>query len=212
VDFPRYLSSAQARPILDFPRYLSSAQGHVILYIMTRAEGALLNAWIEMRDHNPVERTRRNDHPRIDHYLTRARTIPNQPWCAAFVNHNCLEAGFDWKELPSQPAAVRFWASWGNRKGIVTSDPAVVRRGDLFYWLNKNGTGHIGHIAETKFVDKPGIHDINGNATHLPQAGWWIRCYEGNATDDPSVREGVKIVHRWRFVGSNIRFIRLTRV
>lgn len=180
---------------------------------MNRALLALENAWHEKKNHNPVE-TRKNgpnNEPRIRYYLTRAGVRIAAPWCAAFVNNNCLEAGFKPSELPLRPAGVWSWVDWARTIGVHTNDPSKVVRGDLFCWLKK-GLGHIGHIAESKYVKFPGVYKTaDGSRKVFALPGWYIRTWEGNANQDPESREGVEIAHRWRHVKPNFMFILLTK-
>lgn len=64
-------------------------------------------------------------------------------WCAAFVYWCCLKAGGVASRLPSrgQCAAVWRWAEWATQSGRRRSAPA---RGRLFYWVDKDRSGHIG--------------------------------------------------------------------
>lgn len=64
-------------------------------------------------------------------------------WCAMFVYFILRHAGVKADRLPKKGkcAAVRNWVAWAESKGRLRSTPA---RGRLFYWLGRNGQGHIG--------------------------------------------------------------------
>lgn len=197
------------------------------------SEGALINAWVELRDHNPIEKTGNNDHPRIAQYLRRAGIVSNAPWCAAFVYWNCVESlGVRNAEaedpvrkqtlmriLPSHPASVYGWKTWADQRNLVyMNGEREVRRGDLFFWLDeKTKRGHIGHIAEVVWVLRPQVlhlvHPHKGAQKKMVlRSGLYIRTYEGNGAADENSREGREIVTRWRRVERNTRFIALSDV
>jgi hypothetical protein len=114
------------------------------------------------------------------------------PWCAAFVSAYLRKAGL--KSGPRKGrAAVRNWAKWADEVGAhVTLD--YVRPGDLFYWLNPNGTGHIGFVRDIFF--------------HGPKQAWKIKTIEGNSNAEGS-REGDGVYRKLRLV-HNLKFIRVT--
>ena len=77
-------------------------------------------------------------------------------WCAAFVSF-CLKSG-GYTAGPKLPAAVRNWASWAKAEGRIVEAP---RRGDLGFWLNPDGTGHIFFVANPAGVM---VKTIEGNS------------------------------------------------
>lgn len=91
-------------------------------------------------------------------------------WCAMFVYFILCMAGFSAEKLPARGkcAAVRNWVSWAEQKGRLRE---TAKRGRLFYWLNKNGTGHIGICLG------PSVLGI-------------IRTVEGNTDGEKGSREG----------------------
>lgn len=91
-------------------------------------------------------------------------------WCAMFVYFVLRKAGFAADKLPPKGkcAAVRNWVSWAEARGRLRDKPG---RGRLFYWLNKNGTGHIGICLG------PSVLGI-------------FRTVEGNTDGDQGSREG----------------------
>lgn len=89
--------------------------------------------------------TSHNSGPFVDRFLQAVGLKPGYPWCAAFVYNCLLEAGFPPQKLPSRSraAAVRNWESWARQHNAIRREP---ERGYLFYWINANGTGHIGFV------------------------------------------------------------------
>ncbi len=108
---------------------------------------------------------------------------PGDPWCASFVaacNHYAGRI-----KLPPGAAAVRFWASSPKLERV--SKP---RRGDMFYWLQRDGRGHIGFVVK--------IH-----------VGY-VETIEGNT--QPTIagdqREGGGCYRRRRLRTPNLKFLR----
>jgi hypothetical protein len=106
------------------------------------------------------------------------------PWCGAFVSVVLMEAGVPREKLPKNPARVRSWRNWAKALGRIVHRP---RRGDLFLWVNANGTGHIGFVVEVR--------------------GTEIRTFEGN-TNDAASREGDRVAEQWRPI-QGLTFIEL---
>lgn len=124
-----------------------------------------------------------NRGPWVDRYLSAAGVEPGQPWCASFVTFLLEQVG----KMPavSGPAAVRNWAKWARANRRLRNVPM---RGDLFYLLNADGTGHIGIVLEV--------------------VGGEIRTIEGNSNNNGS-REGYAVVRHQRSM-QGLHFIRLT--
>ncbi len=123
-----------------------------------------------------------NRGPWVERYLKATGLGGGNPWWAAFVTYLLGECGY--KEIPIGPAAVANWSKWASRTKRLVSPP---KRGDLFFTLNANGTGHIGIVLENK-------------------AGR-VRTIEGNSNSDGS-REGYAVVRHERPI-AGLRFIRL---
>lgn len=123
-----------------------------------------------------------NRGPLVQRFLASVGLGPGYPWCAAFMSHVLRQAGYVGGPTKGR-AAVRNWAKWAKDENKVYLKP---KRGDLFYWLNKNGTGHIGIVAE-----------VNGGT---------VRTYEGN-TNAQGSREGDGVYEKSRQT-SGLRFIR----
>lgn len=107
-------------------------------------------------------------------------------WCAAFVTYCLRVAG--WKEKFSG-GAVRNWYRWASERGLLRSEP---KRGYLFGWLRKDGTGHLGFITEV--VSKNGALQI--------------RTIEGN-TDLGGAREGEGVYRLLRVCSRNFFYIEI---
>jgi len=128
---------------------------------------------------------------RVEEYLAAAGLGPGNPWCASFVTWCLRKAGY--QGGPQAGAgAVRYWAKWAEDRGRLLSGGAFARRGDLFLWLNEDGTGHTGFVCEV--ARKLGF--------------WWVRTLEGNSNEAGS-REGDAVVRKWRAVTARFRFVRL---
>ena len=84
-------------------------------------------------------------------------------WCL-------VKAGFAGGPLSGR-AAVRNWARWADASGRVRSVP---KRGDLFFWLNANGTGHIGFVTKAdgvQFVTIEGNTNAGGSREGARMSG-----------------------------------------
>lgn len=99
-------------------------------------------------------------------------------WCASFVYWCCLKAGMPTCGLPriGSCAAVRNWVLHAGTKGALVSSAG---RGRLFYWLNSDGTGHIG------FCLGPAVLGV-------------FRTIEGNTDGESGSREGDGVYKRTR--------------
>lgn len=115
----------------------------------------------------------------VGRFLAAVGLGPGYSWCAAFVYWTLVESGADRKKLPSPLNAARVaqWAAWAKQNGRLTERP---RRGDAFYWLNANGTGHTGLVRL---------------AHEWPDH---VETIEGN-TDGSGSREGDGVYGRVRF-------------
>jgi hypothetical protein len=123
----------------------------------------------------------------VERFLAAVGLGPGYAWCAALVTFALREAGWQ-GGYPKGPAAVRNWAKWAEETGRITKSP---QRGDLFFWLNPGGTGHIGFV---RGVTATHVETIEGNA----QAG--------RGGDQ---REGDGVYRRSRQRTADLRFISL---
>lgn len=100
------------------------------------------------------------------------------PWCASFVYWCLIQANGDTRRLPERGkcAAVRNWVAWSNAQLLTSS---IAKRGRLFYWLNADGTGHIGWCLG------PSVLGI-------------FRTIEGNTDGESGSREGDGVYKRTR--------------
>jgi hypothetical protein len=113
----------------------------------------------------------------VERFLASVGLGPGHAWCAAFVHWCLVEAGAPKKALPKAAGRVRSWRDWAAANGRSGASP---KRGRLAYWLNKDGTGHIGLVAEA--------------------SGGRVRTIEGN-TNEAGAREGVAVLDKWRREG-----------
>lgn len=132
--------------------------------------------WASLYAVRGVKEQGKNAGPWVVLFLSKVGLGPGYAWCAAFVYH-CLLKG-EAKSLPSKwkAAGVRYWVEWAKKEGRLVQTP---QRGDLFYWLNANGSGHIGFVR---------------NTGAWPQ---YVETIEGN-TDKGGSREGDGVYYRSR--------------
>lgn len=99
-------------------------------------------------------------------------------WCAAFVYFCLLKSGVNTHKLPAKwrSARVAEWAKWAKATKRLRAKP---QRGDMFFWLNANGTGHIGFVR---------------NVAKWPES---FETIEGN-TDGDGSSEGDGVYYRDR--------------
>jgi hypothetical protein len=135
-------------------------------------------------------RVKKNQGEFVDMCLAAVGLRPGYAWCAAFVYWLCRTAGVPADLLPQRrsAAAVINWDRWARANQIITTSP---RRGDLMFWLNSNGTGHMGIVTS-----------VNGDE---------FRSIEGN-TNESGSREGDGVYRKTRKMGGKIQFISLTSV
>lgn len=112
---------------------------------------------------------------------------PGFPWCAAFVSY-CLKLAGHKVGPTSGRGAVRNWAQWAKESERLIHF-SEARRGDLFFWLNPDKTGHIGFIT------------AKGEGS--------FRTIEGN-TNDAGSREGDGVYRRTRYDSPKMKYIRMS--
>jgi hypothetical protein len=118
-----------------------------------------------------------------DTFALRGKSPVGSPWCALAVWYCLLEAGN--RDGPRMPGRVAEWATWAKETGRLVRRP---RRGNLAYWLNSNGTGHIGFVLKT--------------------LGPFVWTIEGN-TNDGGSREGDRMLRKVRRLSAFDGWIRL---
>lgn len=130
-----------------------------------------------------VRETGQNRGVWVQKFLAAVGLGPGYAYCASFVFWCLKTAGYK-GDLPKLPAAVRNWAAWAQKTGRIVDKP---ERGDLFYWLNEDGTGHIGFVVKNR--------------------GMMVDTLEGN-TNEAGSREGDGVYRKSRGT-AKLRFIRL---
>lgn len=110
-------------------------------------------------------------------------------WCAISIEFCCEVVGVELGPKDPDSGRVAQWRNWASKAGRLSSTPA---RGRLCLWVNPDGTGHIGIVAEVK---------PNGT----------LRTYEGNTSSgvSGSQRDGDGLYERTRGAGVFQRFIDL---
>lgn len=134
----------------------------------------------------------------VEKFLKSCGLAKGNPWCACMVNYCLDEAGYpkglmgNRQYRPSfSRGRVKEWWKWAlNEDRDITIED--VEKGDLFLWVNANGTGHTGWVVSAYKV--LGV--------------WFIKTIEGN-TDADGSREGDGMYRKTRRVTSKIRFVRL---
>ena len=121
--------------------------------------------------------------------LLDALSVPRgSAWCAAFASYCLTKAGVKGGPMGWRRASVKRWVDWAFHNGrLYYSSP---QRGDVFAWINDNGTGHMGFVL--------GAPDFSGE----------FRTIEGNSNKAGS-REGDGVYKRSRMVGKRMVYIRL---
>ena len=132
---------------------------------------------------------KRNSSPWIDRFLASVGLTPGYAWCASFVYWTCRTAGVPAELLPQrrQAAAVIEWRNWAKANDLITTKP---RRGDLMFWVNSSGMGHIGFVTSV--------------------TGGEVKTIEGN-TNRAGSREGDGVYRKVRTDSPAIQFIALRR-
>ena len=136
-----------------------------------------------------VKEESRNRGKWIDRFITWVKLNPlgRFAWCAAAVSawSDLAEANYGPK---TGRAAVRNWAKWAKEDNRLGFRP---QRGDLFYWLNADGTGHMGIITDAtpEFIDS-----IEANTSSGKKG---------------SQRDGDGLYRRTRLIKDGMKFIRL---
>lgn len=93
-----------------------------------------------------------NTGPEIDIWLRNVGAEPGDPWCAAFVHAVLAQAWVDCRATASAKTCLEQFA--------LIQSPAV---GDLFGWVNADGTGHVGFVIG---FTAQGIATVEGNSAN----------------------------------------------
>lgn len=115
-------------------------------------------AWVGHTEVSP------NSSPEIDLWLHACGVQPGNPWCAAFASAMLRSAGIQVAE-----ASVRRLV-----EGMTpTGDPLP---GDLSYWVNPDGTGHVGIVTGVTHDTVSTCEGNSGNAVRagLRRRGEWL--------------------------------------
>jgi hypothetical protein len=89
--------------------------------------------------------------------LLKSAGVPvGSPWCAAAIQFACTVSR---APCPASAAAVSQWRNWARSTGRHRTS---AKRGHLAYWLNSNGTGHIGIVVGSAFGM---VRTIEGNTS-----------------------------------------------
>lgn len=144
---------------------------------LPNGERVLLAASVLVNDFK-VEEVGNNAGPWVAAFLAGVNLPTGYPWCAAFIEFCCDVAGASWGPGDRQSAAVINWRNTARTADRVRTKAA---RGRLCYFVNANGTGHMGIVA--------GI-----------QTDGRIISYEGNTSpgDEGSQRDGQGAYRRVR--------------
>lgn len=105
-----------------------------------------------------------NNHgPMVAEFLRSVELGEGNPWCAAFVTYCAGVAGIDPTEVAPrrQLAAVSTWMRVAQERDAWR--PKAPKRGDLFFWVNQLGQGHIGFVVAPNDADGDFFRTIEGN-------------------------------------------------
>lgn len=139
-----------------------------------------------------VRESRWNSSRIIDKWLRAVGLEPGYAWCAAYVSAVLAESGV--QSTPKKgKAAVRNWDAWA-RAERRTIPIERVGAGDMFWWLNPDGTGHMGIVEE--------------QPERMADGTWLIHTIEGN-TNLGGSREGDGVYRKTRRVRANYVFARV---
>lgn len=140
------------------PSQITPAQWTNILAGGSNGEKALL-LMANLADRQRVREIGTNRGFWVERFLAAAGLGPGYPWCAAALTWTCDQLEID--RPPKGAAAVRNWVTWGIATGRHLPI-SQVQRGDLVYWLNRDGTGHIGIVSH---VAGSIVFTIEGNTS-----------------------------------------------
>lgn len=139
-----------------------------------------------------VRESRWNSSRLIDNWLRAVGLGPGYAWCAAFVSAVLSESGV--QSMPKKGrAAVRNWDAWA-RAERRTIPIERVHVGDIYWWLNGDGTGHMGIVEE--------LPERTSDGT------WLVHTIEGN-TNLGGSREGDGVYRKTRRVRPSFTFARI---
>lgn len=135
----------------------------------------LVAAWL--CDIQKVKETKRNSGVWVDWFLSLCGLGPGYAWCAAFVS-----ACFKLAKIETGPksgrARVANWYQWAKENNLLVENESP-RRGDLWGYVNSDGTGHIGIVTNKR---APYVFTIEGN------------------TNESGSREGTAVLRKQRDV------------
>jgi hypothetical protein len=127
------IQAVRAKLSARYPSYKSLPTSEKVLLAMS-----VLTADFKIR-----ERTNRNDGTWVKGILGSVGLGEGFAWCAAGIKFCTLVA--DARIGPQTGAAgVASWVAWGKRTDRLIDKPI---RGALCYFVNKNGTGHMGIVS-----------------------------------------------------------------
>jgi hypothetical protein len=144
------MEQLRARLLLKYPAYWEFKAPERALLAMAE----LVNA-VRVR-----EKTGKNDGEWVGAILGAVELGQGYPWCAAAVEFCCDVAKLSEGPSDRASAAVVNWRNWAKSEGRIRTDP---KRGYLCYWVNDNGTGHIGFVAGTVHPNK--VRSLEGNTS-----------------------------------------------
>lgn len=153
-----------------YPSYASFTPGERVLLayayladtIKVREQGANKGEWVEA-------------------ILAEVGLPGGYAWCAALATFACHVASV--KVIATAPARVQSWASNAKAKGLLRDKP---ERGRLCFWVNADGTGHIGIVVRSALGF---VYSIEGNTGPGD---------EGNQRDGDGLYRRVRLAKTWQ--------------
>ncbi len=128
----------------------------------------------------------------VEKFLGAVGLGPGYAWCAAFVTYVLKTVDHPFGPKKGKAAVIN-WQRYAAEIGRFVNIQNA-QAGDLFLWVNKNGTGHIGFMSSNPAKNAAGA--------------WQFTSIEGNTNDDGS-REGDGVYKRVRVVTSKMMFVRV---
>ncbi len=108
-----------------------------------------------------VRETSRNWSERIAVWLRWAGINYPAPWCAAWISGVLRTCG-ERRGPKIGRASVSAWVRWAKAQRLHATARVLAKPGDLAYWLNADGTGHIGIVERIGHGFDP-VESIEGN-------------------------------------------------
>ena len=88
--------------------------------------------------------------------------LPNQAWCAAFVNHCARQVGVSTTDIPNTNSAYTLYTS-GNGVRHTNISSYTPKKGDLIFFSDSGSLGDITHVGIVDSATSSYVYTIEGN-------------------------------------------------